>query len=324
MSKIRKSWERDDDSNIHSPAGIARLRRDVKTGLMRKYVGIAESMYRYDGLDDPRFEDMSIMSQDTVPEVFLMRNGQCVWFEWHGAIHCLPLVMDGGINIYGKPSGWSPVPVGWTDNLQGSPSDVAAIRGLKLNAENSVLMRNDLFSGPEWPYIEAMVDELVDNTLTLNQIQLLAKSPFIFNVTEDNLLTAKNYFLALSTDKPAIFTNALGDSASPVIESAGVAVDPGLFDLYDRFECQILEYIGFPCVPISKRAQQSVSEVQSNDAKIYVRRMEKLRQREMAVDRINRMFGTSLSVVSVIDELQEESEMSAEGDMPGDMEGYDG
>jgi len=84
-------------------------------------------------------------------------------------------------------------------------------------------------------------------------------------------------------------------------------IDPALFELYDRFECQILEYIGFPCVPITKRAQQSVGEVQSNDSKIFVRRMEKLNQRIKACERINNMFGTELNVVSVVDELTESS-----------------
>ena len=83
MSKINRSWERT-RMDTHSPTGVEELRRDVKYGLMRKYMGIAETMFRYDGLDDKRFEDMTTMSQNTVPELFLMRNGECVWFEWHG------------------------------------------------------------------------------------------------------------------------------------------------------------------------------------------------------------------------------------------------
>lgn len=318
-SKINKSWERT-RMDTHSPVGVETLRRDVKWGLMRKYMGIAESMFRYDGLDDPRFEDMTIMSQDTVPEKFLMRNGECVWFDWHGSIHCLPFVADNGINIYGRPSGWYPIPVGWTDDLRGTNADLTQMRDTRLDATNSVVMRNDLFSGNDYAYIEAMVNELVDNTMTMNQLQLIAKAPFVFNVTEDNLLSAKNFFLAMCTDKPAIFTNANGERPMPVLESTQMRIDPSLFELFDRFECQILEYIGFPCVPITKRAQQSVSEVQSNDAKIYIRRMEKLRQREMAVDRINRMFGTSLSVVSVIDELDEAEGVDANGTLEYEAE----
>ena len=84
-----------------------------------------------------------------------------------------------------------------------------------------------------------------------------------------------------------------------------------MLELFDRFECQILEYLGFPCVPITKRAQQTMFEVQSNDDKIRIRRLEKYNQRKNAVDRINEMFGTDMEVYSVIDEyLGEDNENS--------------
>ena len=315
-NKVNKGWERTRDE-VHSPEGVKELRNAVRFGLMKKYKGLAESMFRYEGLDAPQFEDMTVMSQDTVPEVFLMRNGQCVWFRDIATdqVHCLPMVQDGAINMYGKPSAWYPVPVGWTDTTAPSMRDtpMERIRNTRLDATNSVVMRNDLFGGNDEQYIDAMVNELVDNTLTMNQLQLIAKAPFIFNVTEDNMLSAKNFFLAMCNDKPAIFTNANGERTVPVVESTQMRIDPALFELFDRFECQILEYIGFPCVPITKRAQQTVSEVQSNDAKIQVRRMEKLNQRQQACERINAMFGTSLRCVSIIDE-----EMTLTKDGTGD------
>lgn len=306
-SKMNKSWERS-RNEVHSPVGVDELRRNVRFGLTRLYTGIAESMFRYDGMDHVKFQDMTVMSQDTVPEVFLFRNGQCVWFETAGQVHCLPLTMQGGVNIYGKMNSWHPVPVGWDESKRGQNRTVDDIAMMDLSYDNSVVMRNDLFGGSDAPYIESMVAELVDNVLTMNQLQLIAKSPFVFNVTEDNMLTAKNFFLAMCEDRPAIFTNSNGERPMPVVESTQMKIDPALFELYDRFECQILEYIGFPCVPITKRAQQSVSEVQSNDSKIYVRRMEKLNQRIKACERINDMFGTDLSVVSVVDELAEYGE----------------
>ena len=311
MSKINRSWERS-RNEVHSPVGVDELRKNVKYGLTRLYTGIAESMFRYDGIEDTKFQDMTVMSQDTVPEVFLFRNGQCVWFETAGQVHCLPLVMQGGVNIYGKMNSWHPVPVGWDETKKGQNKTVDDIAIMDLNYDNSVVMRNDLFGGSDAPYIESMVAELVDNVLTMNQLQLIAKSPFVFNVTEDNMLTAKNFFLAMCEDRPAIFTNSNGERPMPVVESTQMTIDPALFELYDRFECQILEYIGFPCVPITKRAQQSVGEVQSNDSKIFVRRMEKLNQRIKACERINNMFGTNLNVVSVVDELTDYEEPETE------------
>ena len=47
-AKINKSWEKT-RVDVHSPNGVQELRRNVKWGLMRKYMGIAESMYRYEG-----------------------------------------------------------------------------------------------------------------------------------------------------------------------------------------------------------------------------------------------------------------------------------
>ena len=323
MTKLNKSWEKE-RTEVHSPKGVDELREAVRFGLRKKYKGIAETMFRYEYTSD-RFSDMQVMSQDTVPEVCLMKNGQCVWFNDDNTeqIHCLPLVMNGGVNMYGKMVEWSPVPVGYTDTTQPKNDTLDRIRNMRLTADNSVVMRNDLFGGNDEEYIDAMINELVDNTLTMNQLQLIAKCPFVFNVSEDNLLSAKNFFLAMSEDKPAIFINSNGEKPMPVVESTQMKIDPALFELYDRFECQILEYIGFPCVPITKRAQQTVSEVQSNDDKIRIRRMEKLNQREKAVDRINKLWGTDLKVVSVIDEYQQElleQKQEAESEDDGRMD----
>ena len=310
--KINKSWDTRRDE-VHSPEGVVQLRENIKYGLSKKYKGLAESMfaYRY----PTKCSDMRVMSQDTVPEIFLLKNGQCVWFELYDQLHCLPLTYNGATNIYGKMSEWSPVPVGYNDTLKGTYSSaVEEIRNLKLNAENSVIMRNDLFGGNDEAFIDAMITELVDNTLTLNQLQLLAKSPFIFSVTEDNMVSAKNFFLALSSDRPAIFVNANGDRTVPSTEKISVPIDPTLLELFDIFECQILEYLGFPCVPITKRAQQTMFEVQSNDDKIRIRRLEKYNQRKNAVDRINEMFGTDMEVYSVIDEYLDNDKESEEND----------
>lgn len=311
--KMNKSWEKTREE-LHSPEGIDDLKKDVKSGLYRFYTGIAESMWRYE-FSDPRFDLMRQMSRDTLPEKFLFNNGDCVWFEvpGTGSIHCLPYVTDSsGVNMYGYPMQWSPVPVGWDDTKE-MPAMMKEIHAMKLDADNSVIMRNDIFGGNDSAFTHKMVDELVDNILTMNQLQLLAKVPYVFNVTEDNLLTAKNIFLAICENRPVIFTNAMGDKPLPTVEQTGVKIDPGLFDIFDRFECILLSYYGFPCVPISKRAQQSVSEVQSNDSKLYARRQEKYLQRKQACDRIKEVFGATVTVVSVVDENAKQALEDAQG-----------
>jgi hypothetical protein len=318
--KMNKSWEKE-RSEIHSPEGVDELKKNVKWGLLRLYTGIAESMWSYDFPEG--FEEMQEMSWGTAPEYFMFNNGQAVWFFDDGSqqYHILPFCTTSkGINIYGKPVEWSPVPVGWTDSAIGNNPAVEHIRNLKLNSTNSVIMRNDLHGEGDRAYVESMVNEMVDNTLTLNQLQLIAKCPFVFNVTEDNVLSAKNYFLMLAENRPVIFTNALGDKTIPSVEPTNVPIDVALFDLFDRWESQLLTYLGVPNVAITKRAQQTVSEVQSNDSKLYIRRQEKLKQRQMAMDRLKEVFGVTVTVHSMIDELADEAmtEEKAQEDAQGD------
>lgn len=317
--KINPSWDRDGRSPIHSAEGVKELKATLKDGLKRFYIGIAESMFSYD-MDDEKCQDMKLMSQDTMPEQWLMANGKATFFELAGQLQCLPIVYASqGINIYGKISEWSPMPAGYdTMNKAKNPALWNEIAAMKLNPYNAVIIKNDLMGRPDLDMIDKMVNALVDNLLTLNQIQLLASQPYIFNVTQDNVMTAKNFFLALGEHAPAVFVNAMGDKTIPQTEMINVKVDPGLFDLFDRFECTLLTYLGFPCVPISKRAQQSVSEVESNDAKLYARRMEKFNQRRQAIDRVNAMFGTNIVVHSVIDDLIAEQAVAANGSIDDD------
>lgn len=309
-NKINKSWERT-RTEVHSPVGIETLKKNVKWGLLKKYVGLAETMFKHE-IDSPLTEDMRAMSRDELPEKYLMRNGACVWFMYGGQLHCLPFVENGELNIYGKPVSWHPVPYAYQAEIDRGKNPVFdEIYDLELDLTNSVIMRNDIFAGSDYAFIESMVDELVDNVLTVNQLQLLAKMPYIWKVSDNNLMTAKNIMLAICENRPGIFLNAEGEDVE-LVELLDVKIDPALFEIFDRFECLVLEQIGFPCTPITKRAQQSVSEVESNDDKLSARRKEKLWQREKAYERINAMFGVSFRVVSIVDSMLDDRDQAIE------------
>lgn len=297
---------------VHSPEGIKELKQVVKYGLIKQYTGINESQWEWKGFDNKQFRDMMLMSRGTMPEKLLNNNGTACVFKVGDQIHILPWVDNGvGINQYGFPVAWHPMPTGWSELNKPSSDLYELYSKMVLTEENSVIIRNDLFGTGDADMIERMVSLLVDNVLTANQLQLLASMPFVFNVTEDNVLTAKNFFLSICEHKPAIFTNAYGERAVPVVEKFDTKIDPSLFEIFDRFECVLLSYLGFPCVPITKRAQQSVSEVQSNDDKVMVRRAEKMKMRQIAADRINELFGTNLSISNIVDEKREEMEADA-------------
>ena len=308
--KINPSWEKERGS-IHSPDGVKDLRRELKDALVRKYCGLAENMWKYNFEDFPQFEDMLLMTRDDQPEKTLMQNGIGVWFELNGQWQFLPCVMNSEINIYGNPVGWSPIPVGYVAGIDRGKSAVRdSIRDMKLDATNSVLMKDNLYGRSDYSVICKAVDALVDNYLTINQLTLLAKSPYVFRVGPDNILDAKNFFLALSEDKPAIFKWNSVEELTAVTESTGVTIDTGLFDVLRQWENMLLEQLGIPgSQKTQKRAQQTVDEVHTGEDMTSLRRQEKYKYRKLAIDRLNEMAGTNVEVISVIDSEADNREM---------------
>lgn len=320
--KINPSWNEKDKGSIHSPEGVKDLRRELKDALVRKYCGLAENMWKYNFEDFPQFEDMLLMTRDDQPEKTLMQNGIGVWFELNGQWQFLPCVMNSEMNIYGNPVGWSPIPVGYVDSIDRGKSPVRdSIRDMKLDATNSVLMKDSLYGRSDYSVICKAVDALVDNYLTINQLTLLAKSPYVFRVGPDNILDAKNFFLALSEDKPAIFKWNSVEELTAVTESTGVTIDTGLFDVLRQWENMLLEQLGIPgSQKTQKRAQQTVDEVNMGEDMTSLRRKEKYKYRKLAIDRLNEMAGTNVEVISVIDSEVDDREMEAKDTMEREID----
>ena len=268
-------------------------------------------MWKYNFEDFPQFEDMLLMTRDDQPEKTLMQNGIGVWFPLNGQWQFLPCVMNSEINIYGNPVGWSPIPVGYADGIDRGKSPIRdSIRDMKLDATNSVLMKDSLYGRSDYSVICKAVDALVDNYLTITQLTLLAKSPYVFRVGPDNILDAKNFFLALAEDKPAIFKWNSVEELTAVTESTGVTIDTGLFDVLRQWENMLLEQLGIPgSQKTQKRAQQTVDEVNMGEDMTSLRRKEKYKYRKLAIDRLNEMAGTNVEVISVIDSEADNREM---------------
>ena len=327
--KINPSWERKKEE-LHSPEGVRDLKNELKDALVRRYVGLAESMWRYNFEDFPQFEDMLLMTRDDQPEKTLMLNSQGVWFEMPktpGQWHFLPFVHNGEVNIYGYNTGWSPVPVGYRDSVDRGRNPVHdMIRDLKLDATNSVIMKDSVYAKSDYSIICKAVDALVDNYLTINQLSVLLRSPFVFRVGPDNILDAKNYFLALAECSSVFFKYDSIEDFQPVVEQTGVSVDPALFDIISKWEDTLLTQLGIESFNTDKKAQQNNLEVSlmAGESEASLRRKEKYRYRKLAIDRLNKMAGTNVQVISVIDSLRDEREMAdREEDVEGGEENVD-
>lgn len=314
-SKLNKSWEKT-DGKTHSPKGVDELREAVRSALYKKYAIMAQSMWSYDLEPKERFEDMVIMSEGLEPERILCKNGEGDWFEMNGQLFFLPSTMIEGINIYGKPVARHPIPVGWYEGKQVN-TEVARMMEMVLTpGENCVHMKNDKFGQGDLEIIRKSVDALVDVYLTMNQLVLLSRSPMIYRVTSDTLLTAKNLFKDISECKPVSYVDKEYADQKPIMEpSPVVGVDNSLFDTFDKFESILLDSLGIESLQTHKRAQMNVVETTQSDDKAQLVRASKLAERQRAVDQLNELFGTEVKVHSVIDEMNEEQQRQMEADM---------
>ncbi len=313
MSKrVDPSWERAGFADaFHSPAGIRKFKDALKDGLTRKLVGMAESMWSYNFEDFDRFSDFCVMSLDCEPEKTLMKGSGC-WFEIPGTgqWHFLPAVMEGGINLYGNFASWHPMPIGYVDGIDSGKDAVRdSIRNLHLDATNSVLMRDNLFGKSDHEFIVESVNALVDTCMTISQLTFLMKAPYIIRVPQSRINDAKQLMLAIASDALYILQYGDTEEMQTAVEQTGVAFDPGLFDIYRHWENQVLSQLGIPGAQVTqKRTVQTEDEIHLGDDMITLRRQEKFRVRKLAIDRLNRLAGTQVEVVSVIDSMKDNEE----------------
>lgn len=313
--RLNPSWERVGSADaFHSPAGIRKFRECLKDALVRKFVGMGESMWQYK-FEDEAFQDFVLMSLDCEPEKTLMKTQGC-WFELPntGQLHFLPAVLEGGINIYGNFGGWHPMPIGYVDTVDTGKDAVRdSIRNLHLDATNSILMRDNCFGKSDYEFIVESVNVLVDTCMTISQLTFLMKAPFIIRVPESRITDAKQLMLAIASDALFILQYADTEEMQTAVEQTGVTFDPSLFDIYRHWENQLLAQLGIPGAQVTqKRTVQTEDEIHLGDDMITLRRQEKFRMRKLAIDRLNRMFGTHAEVISVIDSMQDNREREAE------------
>ena len=306
------SWNRDRDKP-HSIPGMESLRLTSKDAIGAMMRSVAGQLFEWD-LSSPRFETMREMSLDSMPERTLYDHGQAVIVEYGDDLHILPAVPE-GVNIYGEPLSWRVQ----CDAASGRVYDDLIQR--RWTSEDSVLVRNDVLGKPDRAVVDGLLTQMADCELSISQMQLLAGNPVAFYVTQDQLLTAKNMYLAMAERVPAIFVSPLAQDGKPDVLDVGKGIDPGIFDIFDHWMSDVLNFLGVPTTEITKRAQQTVGEIESGTDKATARRAEKLRMREWACERARKVFGVEMSVsLTEIGETEEVMEDDSDSAAGGDQE----
>lgn len=275
-------------------------RAALNNGLMDYYASVGWNVWRWNGLPKtlPR----------KYPESFLFDYGMCTAFVPDGQDEgvILPVATESIMqNYYAEPTSWRAVPLAgpgkWFDQ--------------KLTPENAVLIRNSDTYTATRPYVQTLVDQIVNTELTMRMNINAQKCPMIFKSNNGNkALENKNDFVQMMESEPVFFkTDAMDDfefytAKVPIVTDALIAV-------YTEYDARILQYLGVNNLPIEKKERLLVDEVGVNDEECGLILKGRLEQRRAACDAMNDLFGWDASV-----EITNRREGSEGFDVPEDQD----
>lgn len=213
-------------------------------------------------------------------------------------VQVLPANFRGNINLVYLPDKWYVIYGGTGKQVE-------------LSNDNSVLGFNDYAKVPPVLYIYHYVKKIVEleRTTDLNTFQ--QRTPYIFEIPEEQKKTAELFLSELNNYAKAIFTrkSAKADKFNKNLTPADITVfNTGVefkglnFEqLINIYHGKILSYIGIESGAAIEKAERLVtSEADSNKAMTQIQAKSRLKCREIALKRVNAKFGTNYECKPIV------------------------
>lgn len=259
----------------------------LRLGLEAFYFNVATNIYKWEDVPD----EIPIR----YPEKWLYENGICTFFNhpMFGYL-CLPVAVESiQKNAYGEPSAWRATAIG---------EPATYINNVYLNDKNAVLIRNDGDYTPCRPYVSTLIDQLVNVEITMRMNINAQKMPIIVKCNDDNVLQGKQTFYDYYEGQPVMFKDVSSMDTELEIMNPGIPfLASELNDTYQCYDNRIKAYLGVDYLPVEKQERLLTGEVDVTNQEICMIRRSRLRQREIAVKKINELFGLDMSVIETED-----------------------
>ena len=235
------------------------------------------SMFEWQNLPstvDPRYLDLH-----------LFKNGCMVYFNddviGNLCLDCLP---NGDFDVYGNPV---------NREAYSSYNNYQRI----LNESNSVIIWNNYLRSNSVSAIKLfsrklyILDRIIDVNVNAQ------KTPTLVQGTEKQRLTLLNLYKEFDGNAPFIFGDKNLDlNALKCISTNAPYVADKLYQLKVQIWNEALTYLGISNINIQKKERLITDEVTRNQGGTIASRYSRLQARREAVDKINTMFGTNISV----------------------------
>lgn len=217
-------------------------------------------------------------------ELTLFEDGAGVYFndEVLGNLF-LQATLDGRLNVYREPKF----------------TKAYAVTGyLKdLNDTNSVIIHNNMLhtNSVETCKMFAMRLANIDRTIDVNINA--QKTPVLIKSSENERLTMVNLYQQYDGGMPFIFGNdQINTDNITALRTDAPFVAPQLYELKTNIWNEALTYLGISNVNITKRERLVSDEVNRSQGGSIASKFSRLHERQVAVEKINKMFGTNISV----------------------------
>lgn len=242
-----------------------------------RLVELSVSMFEWQGLPktvDPRYL-----------ELHLFQNGSMVYFrdEVMGDL-CLDCIANGKFDVYGNPI---------SRRAYSSYNQYQKT----LNESDSVIIWNNYLRQPSVLDVKMFAKRLYNLDRIIDVNANAQKTPVLVQGTEKQRLTLVNLYKEFDGNAPFIFGDKNLDLNSlRAISTNAPYVADKLYQLKTQIWNEALTYLGISNLNIQKKERMITDEVQRNQGGTIASRYSRLEARREAVDKINRMFGTDISV----------------------------
>lgn len=242
-----------------------------------RLVELSISMFEWQGLPetvDPRYL-----------ELHLFQNGSMVYFrdEVMGDL-CLDCIANGQFDVYGNPI---------SRRAYSSYNQYQKT----LNESDSVIIWNNYLRQPSVLDVKMFAKRLYNLDRIIDVNANAQKTPVLVQGTEKQRLALINLYKEFDGNAPFIFGDKNLDLNSlRAISTNAPYVADKLYQLKTQIWNEALTYLGISNLNIQKKERMITDEVQRNQGGTIASRYSRLEARREAVDKINRMFGTDISV----------------------------
>lgn len=270
---------------------------------IRYYLSRLESMFEYEGLPE------------TVPakwlERLLMITGSCAWVKTEeDGLFVNRAAPGANLDIYYIPQ----------DILIVNPY----AKGLKNSPykrdEDCILMLNDTYAQGLMPLIMKYSSMLVENDISLNIASIMSRATMILSAADDKTRASAELFikhlfegkLDIIGETPFLIANQDKSLSVNQLTKANDTLTE-LIEYHQYIKASFYNELGLQSNYNMKRESINSNESQLNEDMLHPLIDNMLKERQEGIDRVNKMFGTNISVkfgsAWAINEKQEQAEI---------------